>query len=100
MPRKGPKLSERAKLKRDLLQWIELLKLPRGSNEHSAAVKRWVMRKNQLTESDLRRRRNRRIELGSPALHSPEWQAELKRLRPLGKRPRMPRQTPTRSTRT
>jgi len=88
MPRKGQQLSERAKLKRDLTEWIKLQKLPLGSRERGVAFRRELMRMNQLSESDLRRRRQRHTALGSPELHSPEWQAELERLRPIERRKR------------
>jgi hypothetical protein len=76
-------LTPRQKLYRDLEEFAALLSLPRGSTERDEAMKRWVMRRHQLSERDLKRRDAAWRAMGEPALDSPEWLAELERQRKL-----------------
>ena len=74
--------SERAKLKRALEARIAMRALPRGSDEWKAAVNQWTMTYKQLlTPSEQKQRHERWLAMGSPELDSPEWKAELQRLR-------------------
>ena len=68
-------LTERQKLIRDLNEQIRIRSLPMGSTEREAAIKRLVMRRLQLSAQDVKRRNERWLEMGSPELTSPEWQA-------------------------
>ncbi len=91
MPRKGPQLTERAKLERDLREMIALRKLLPGSPEHTEAVKRLIMRTRELSAADLRQRHERWVAMGRPEFDSPEWKAELERLRkPVRRKPSAP----------
>jgi hypothetical protein len=84
-------LTEREKLVRNLREWIAIRELPTGSPKWRDAIRELVMRKHSLSTTDLERRRERRLAMGSPPLNSPEWKAELERLRrmetPRGKLP-------------
>ena len=79
-------LTERQKLRRDLEELIALRALPCGSKEYDAAIKRLVMRKRELSPFDLKRREARWVAMGKPDYTSPEWLAELERLRKVEQR--------------
>jgi hypothetical protein len=82
------KLTERQKLERDLEEQIKLRELwksgPREAWE--AAIKQWVMRKGQLSASDLEQRNKAWLAMGSPDYGSPEWVAKLAELKNSSKR--------------
>ena len=97
MPRKDKQLDERGKLKRDLDEQTAILELWKNvggpSPAFHAAVTQRVMRINQLSERDLKRRHELRVAMGNPELTSPEWRAALERLRPR-ERPKRQRALP------
>lgn len=80
-------LTEKDKLKRDLMEMIELRELWKtGSREaRDAAIKSLVMRKGELSALDLERRNKAWLEMGSPDYGSPEWKAKLIELNILSK---------------
>jgi hypothetical protein len=83
----------RGKLARDLDEQIRIRKLPWGSPERDAAIKRWVTRRLELSAADVKRRNERWLAMGSPELTSPVWQAELVLLK-AKERKRKPRVLP------
>lgn len=87
-------LTERQKLERDLREFIALREA-RGSPRWEPLHRKWIKRKFQLTEQELEQRHERHLAMGSPPLDSPEWQAELRRMRKprRGKQPAPPRNT-------